>query len=75
MSKVEDGGAAFPGTADNYCREGEGGMSLRDYFAAKALQGFIAGAMSDGSPRSDCDISAKVAYMFSDAMLLARSKP
>lgn len=34
--KKEDGGCAFPGTAENYILEGEAGMSLRDYFAAHA---------------------------------------
>jgi len=39
---ITDGGPAFPATEANYHNEnmrGEG-MSLRDYFAAKAMQGF-----------------------------------
>jgi prophage regulatory protein len=49
-------------------------MTLRDYFAAKALQGAIAGAMADGSrlgkesPRE----FALTAYIIADAMLAAR---
>lgn len=42
------------------------GMSLRDYFAAKALQGLLAEA--------DCfwDDAAPLAYQYADAMLKAR---
>jgi hypothetical protein len=44
------------------------GMSLRDYFAAKALQGFAS------DPDCDCSVSliAKIAYEWADAMLEAR---
>ncbi|HDC4459168.1 hypothetical protein L8T13_13920 [Enterobacter roggenkampii] len=53
-----------------------GGMTLRDYFAAKAMQAFITGAMSDGTafnPKSgDHDTAAEVAYLIADAMLCAR---
>lgn len=40
MSKIKDGGPAFPhdGQVDY-----TGGMRLRDYFAAKAMQSLIAG--------------------------------
>ena len=43
-------------------------MTLRDYFAAKAMQGdFIGGVHHD-----NFDIAAKRAYMMADAMLAAR---
>ena len=45
------------------------GMSLRDYFAAKALAGFLA-----SDYRVDADIYAQDAYIFADAMLNARNK-
>jgi hypothetical protein len=49
------------------------GMTLRDYFAAKALQGFLA----DPSPFEDCGEGlpmayAQEAYVYADAMLRAR---
>jgi hypothetical protein len=49
------------------------GMTLRDYFAAKAMQGFAA------QPKSLSHWTAKEiaedAYAFSDAMLAERDKP
>ena len=46
------------------------GMTLRDYFAAKAMQALL----SDTDWRLDMDIedTAKVAYMTAEAMLKAR---
>lgn len=43
-------------------------MTMRDYFAAKALQGLLAEA--------DCfwDDAAPLAYQYADAMLRAREK-
>ena len=58
------GGPAFPyGTA-------YAGMTLRDYFAAKAMQGFV----SDQDWRSDMgpEETARAAYTQADAMLKAR---
>lgn len=59
---------AFP----NYLQMApQDGMTLRDYFAAKALQGLL--AQSGGSAfRSDRDDGAKYAYEMADAMLKAR---
>jgi hypothetical protein len=57
------------------------GMSLRDYFAAQAMQGLMAGRWKSdmhGIPydayRADADEWAKSAYHFADAMLAAREK-
>ncbi|MCE6965106.1 hypothetical protein K6W81_14625 [Enterobacter sp. MW07] len=75
MSKEKNGGPAFPvaGSDHNYPIEG---MTLRDYFAAKAMQAFITGAMSDGTrfqpEADDPDTAAKVGYLIADAMLRAR---
>jgi len=49
------------------------GMNLRDYFAAKAMQGLIASPRGtpDGSDATDV-YYAKCAYLVADAMLKAR---
>ena len=52
--------AAFP---DRY----RDGMTLRDYFAAKAMQGMMVDVHIP-----DCDYIAKTAYEIADAMLKAR---
>lgn len=79
MSK-DNGGPAFPhefgGTYQNQKREG---LSIRDYFAAKALSGMIAqgGLGFMGWHPSNWDSSkslAKSAYEIADAMLLERAK-
>jgi len=50
------------------------GMTLRDYFAAKAMQGFISGSMADGTnfALGDEKTAAKFSYLMADAMLEAR---
>ena len=48
------------------------GMSLRDYFAAKAMQGLLACPMQ---PQSGPDMYARDAYALADAMLEVRGKP
>ena len=71
MSNTNTGGPAFP--ASYYTDDGQwakrDGMTLRDYFAAKALQGFIGTGMEGGMIY---DQVAEVAYMYADAMLKAR---
>ena len=49
------------------------GMTLRDYFAAKAMQGLIASPRGtpDGKDATDA-YYAKAAYVMADAMLKAR---
>ena len=46
------------------------GMTLRDYFAAKAMQGFA----SYIGPSMTFDSRAKTAYEWADAMLKARGE-
>jgi len=46
------------------------GMTLRDYFAAKAMQGLVENANWRGMPE---DALAKAAYNMADAMLKARN--
>ena len=50
----------------------ESGMSLRDYFAAHALQGMIASAAIVDRTTVDRDKWADVAYSFADAMMRRR---
>lgn len=51
------------------------GMSLRDYFAAKAMQGILSNsAMIDTATESTFEWVTKNAYQLADAMLRAREK-
>ena len=58
---------AFP---RDHAHEGHNGMTLRDYFAAKALQGLL----SESYDFSDRNRIAEKAYDFADAMLAARKQ-
>jgi hypothetical protein len=77
---MKDGGPAFPAPRDALNGEGpqtwrtthENGMSLRDYFAAKAMQGLISG-VKPFSPYDPEDIVSQ-AYATADAMLKEREK-
>lgn len=70
---MSDGGPAFPvpGFKDN---EEFNGMALRDYFAAKAMQGMLAAIVPDskGAFNANSDNIAAGAYRIADAMLVAR---
>lgn len=79
MSKAQEN-AAFPGytmNMDTKMVSFHEGMTLRDYFAAKAMQGLIgcpdwrenAGEDVDMDPS---DYTAITAYVMADAMLKAR---
>jgi hypothetical protein len=50
----------------------EAGMTLRDWFAGQALQGWI--ARSSGIRVADSDVMAEMVYMYADAMLGERQK-
>ena len=70
MTNKIDGGAAFP--QSGYAQWApEGGMTLRDYFAAKAMQGILC---SGKGIHSDQFMLSRDAYEVADAMLEARSK-
>lgn len=86
MSK-NDGGPAFPipiagctdGGVYNTLEQSKGalgGMTLRDYFAAKAMQGLILNEAEDGTIGSDNvePALAKLSYKIADAMLTERAK-
>jgi hypothetical protein len=63
---------AFPRTDGRYnsSQENEQGMTLRDYFAAKAMQGFLA-TVKVGCPDHLIAIDS---YNLADAMLKAREQ-
>lgn len=73
-NNINDGGPAFPHKRQIRCNgevidsEMEPGMSLRDYFAAAALQGILA----DGYQTKSWGGHAECAYQAADAMLKAR---
>lgn len=70
MSEIKDGGPAFP---DCHSIDSQG-MTLRDYFAAKAMQSAICTDMAH-SEGGMLDL-ARYAYAQADAMLKAReAKP
>ncbi|HEF4739575.1 TPA: hypothetical protein SAO12_005171 [Burkholderia multivorans] len=50
------------------------GMTLRDYFAAKVLQGTLADSNVTLEKAGDSDILAKASYRIADAMLRARGE-
>jgi len=50
------------------------GLSLRDYFAAKAMQGLITGCYSGDNCGFTVDGNVVAAYEYADAMLKERSK-
>jgi hypothetical protein len=52
---------------------GEGGMELRDYFAAKAMEGLL--EHMDIMHEMTQQAVARRAYQMADAMMAARSKP
>lgn len=59
-------------------RIAEGGMSLRDWFAGKALEGILAGGFATTIPHDDVSSgsdAAFFAYIYADAMLAERQPP
>jgi len=50
------------------------GMDLRDYFAAKAMQGYLASYPLESEPVKFATAIARDCYLLADAMLEARSK-
>lgn len=70
LNSKDTGGLAFP-VQDAFSMSTAQGMTLRDYFAAKAMQGLI--AQSAGTALgSRVEIAAEYAYAAADAMLKAR---
>ena len=77
MSNTNTGGPAFPIVVGDQMTQG---MSLRDYFAAKAMQSIYAANVEwepTGTPMDEESLQvladvAKDAYALADAMLKAR---
>ena len=70
---MNTGGPAFPKTPFIEIGTPQNGMTLRDYFAAKAMQGAIAGCAAKGEVNLYSDW-AGFAYEMADAMLKAREQ-
>jgi hypothetical protein len=75
-----NGGPAFPvqgvlgpdedrPNRTNWWTDGNEGMSLRDYFAAKAMQGIVSRYPISGLNESDMERIAELAYYAAYAML------
>ena len=63
---VKTGGPAFPTPAHNLTNDG---ITLRDWFAALAMQGLLT-----STEESDTGVIARDAYWMADAMLKQREK-
>jgi hypothetical protein len=86
MNTKDDGGPAFPETTDEWDRDSDryrpvsiGGMTLRDYFAAKALAPLVRTVQKNGKTGPDAGEDdfvwvARRAYMLADEMLKARQQ-
>ena len=68
MDNINDGGPAFPNDA-SALRKKQEGMSLRDYFAAKAMQSYLLDKDRDSFTFEQW---AQASYEMADAMLKAR---
>lgn len=71
MRIKDDGGSAFPEPIPSQC----GGMSLRDYFAAKVMASWIVASQEfNGEEESHRDHLSSIAYAQADSMLAERAK-
>ncbi len=71
------GGSAFPMLGSVACNSDwdiDPGMTLRDYFAAKAMQGILVNTERNEFSFGKVDEIASKAYELADAMLRAREK-
>jgi len=68
MGNTNTGGPAYPSPRWEGWGSPQEGMTLRDYFAAKAMQGLLAGTLKS----SDLSLIARDCYQMADAMLRAR---
>jgi hypothetical protein len=74
MNAIDNGGPAFPPRTDADYNQG---MTLRDWFAGMALQGYLAGRnnMSAENPMNfERHRAAKDCYNYADAMIAARKE-
>ena len=75
MSK-DTGGPAFPRPFSGTTQYAQEGMTLRDYFAAKAMQTLLSSEYTSqhGLHEGWMDALAHESYMVADAMLKARGQ-
>lgn len=72
---INDGGSISPRLVSTESGvEPQGGMSLRDWFAGMALQGYLAGRNNNPERETLIDRAVKSCYQYADAMLAARTK-
>lgn len=76
MITINDGGPAFPHWQDNHYtdKHPKGGMSLRDYFAAKAMAALVTAEHPMVNSFAAETLVANASYKFADAMLRAREQ-
>jgi hypothetical protein len=78
MTTKDDGGPAFPLTADAIASENRDfhmqGMTLRDYFAAKALPIWVQAHIEQSIDDLSKPEIARECYSYADAMLEERKK-
>ena len=81
MNKIHAGGSAFPyvvysanppGSPLGFGSRSQDGMTLRDYFAAKAMQGLLSASYRTYANYDGPEKLARDAFNLSDAMLAAR---
>ena len=76
MNNTNTGGPAFPTgiitDANGVIVGGSNGMTLRDYFAAMAMQGLI--GLIDSGKEHQVQVIPKTAYDIADVMLAEREK-
>ena len=73
MSARDDGGPAFPCPQDNINQNRPSlGMTLRDYFAAKATDKDVKAALLFGESWDDSEDRCRARFRHADAMLAAR---
>lgn len=76
MSEQQNGGPAFPEPVMDFAQYR--GMTLRDYFSGKVLQGVMASgtSMSIGTNHEEAMLDmARAFYSMADAMIKARELP
>jgi hypothetical protein len=71
-TSINDGGMAFPTLfPEEHYGTGYRGMTLRDYFAAQAMTGFIAASTGRDILAK---LDARMCYQMADAMLTVREE-
>lgn len=75
--QINDGGPAFPGVEKTeypscVIETPYPGMTLRDYFAAKAMAGLLTARHPDHFGQDGAEVLANDSYAIADAMLEAR---